>query len=288
MDEPLLLHEVLPEQRFTEPPPHFTESSLIKELEKRGIGRPSTYASIVRTLLKREYVHRAGKSFLAQPLGFVVCDFLVEQFPDLFAIPFTADLEEDLDRIARGERSRVEVLRSFYGPFAAALDAAQRAARSEIITVGNDDEVRDAAEETCPECGGDVVVRKGKYGRFKGCARFPRCRWTSSLENEKDRDQTSGERGADQTGSGGESDGCPQCGGKVLIRKGKYGRFRSCSNYPRCEWSGPLVVGTCPKCGGDLLERRGKMGIFWGCSNYPECRHRQRPAASKRQETPET
>jgi DNA topoisomerase-1 len=118
IEDPLLLHDVFPEQRFTEPPPHYTESSLIKELEKRGIGRPSTYAKIVGTLFKRKYVEREGRSILARALGFVVCDFLVEQFPaessaNLFDVSFTAEMEEDLDRIARGERGRIEVLREF-------------------------------------------------------------------------------------------------------------------------------------------------------------------------------
>jgi DNA topoisomerase-1 len=223
IEEPLLLQDVIPEQRFTEPPPHFTESSLIKELEKRGIGRPSTYAGIVRTLFKRKYVKRTGKSIRAQPLGFVVCDFLVEQFPDLFAVPFTAEMEEELDRIARGERAWVEVLRDFYGPFETALTTAQQIAREESIVVPR--RKGEPTGETCPECGGDVVIRKGKYGRF-----------------------------------------------------------RACSNYPECEWSAPLVVGTCPRCGGDLVERKAKMGVFWGCSNYPNCTHRQRPSDAEQRE----
>jgi DNA topoisomerase-1 len=263
IEEPLLLHDVIPEQRFTEPPSHFTESSLIKELEKRGIGRPSTFAGIVRTLFKREYVKREGKSILARPLGFVVSDFLVEQFPDLFAVAFTAEMEEDLDRIARGERAWVEVLRDFYDAFETALTTAQQAAQEERIVIPRGKGARTG--EKCPECGGDVVVRDGKYGRFQGCSNFPHCTWTSPL---KKNEQPRGER---------THEPCPVCGGAVVIRKGKFGRFRGCSNYPACEWSAPLVVGTCPKCGGDLVERKAKMGVFWGCSNYPDCRHRQRP-----------
>jgi DNA topoisomerase-1 len=264
MEEPLLLHDVIPEQRFTEPPPHFTESSLIKELEKRGIGRPSTYAGIVGTLFKRKYVKREGKSIRAEPLGFVVCDFLVEQFPDLFAVAFTAEMEEDLDRIARGERAWVEVLSAFYTPFEEAVAAAQETARKEIINVPRRKSAGEHTSETCPQCGGDVVIREGRYGKFKGCSNYPKCKWTSPLKGKRQRGEPT-----DET--------CPQCGGGVVIRKGKYGRFRACSNYPECKWSAPLAVGTCPKCGGDLVERKGKTGVFWGCSNYPECRHRQQP-----------
>jgi DNA topoisomerase-1 len=271
VEEPLLLHDVIPEQRFTEPPPHFTESSLIKELEKRGIGRPSTYAGIVGTLFKRKYVRREGKSILAEPLGFVVCDFLLEQFPDLFAVEFTAEMEEDLDRIARGERVWSEVLSAFYAPFQKAVSAAQKAARKETITVPRRKKVGEPAGETCPRCGGDVVIRAGRYGKFKGCSNYPKCKWTSPIKGKRRREEPT-----DET--------CPQCGGAVIIRKGKYGRFRACSNYPECQWSAPLAVGTCPKCGGDLVERKGKQGIFWGCSNYPDCRHRQQPGGAEQAE----
>jgi DNA topoisomerase-1 len=262
--EPLLLHDVIPEQRYSEPPSHFTEASLIKELEKRGIGRPSTYAAIVGTLFKRKYVRREGRSILSEPLGFVVCDFLVEMFPDLFGVAFTAEMEEGLDRIARGEQSRVEVLSAFYTPFEEALAAAQEAARNTTISVPSKGDSKEPSGETCPRCGAVLVVREGKYGKFKGCSAYPRCKWTSPLEGER--------RPAAPT-----DETCPQCGGVVVIRRGKHGRFRACSNYPECRWSAPVAVGTCPKCGGDLVPRRGKTRLFWGCSNYPDCRHRQQP-----------
>jgi DNA topoisomerase-1 len=222
--EPLVLHGLYPEQHFTKPPPHFTEASLIKEMEKQGIGRPSTYASIVRTILQREYVERQRKSLLATGLGFVVCDFLVAQFPDLFAMGFTAKMEDDLDGIARGERGWVETLRAFYTPFSEALGQAQETAQAQTIS---------------------VPVGKSK-NKAKGKA-------TPTGET------------------------CPECGGTVLLRRGKYGRFRACANFPRCKWKAPVVVGTCPKCGGDLVERKGKRGLFWGCTNYPTCTHAQEP-----------
>ena len=230
VDERLRLHGVYPEQHFTEPPPHFTESSLIKELEKRGIGRPSTYASIVRTLFSRKYVAREGRALVATPLGFVVCDFLVEQGLDLFAVAFTAEMEEDLDRVARSEREWVAVLRDFYGPFEAALEDARATAEDTTITVAKQEAERTG--ETCPECGGEVVIRSGKYGAFKGCANYPTCTWTAPLRKKG----SSGRKGsAKPTG-----EACPECGGDVVIRSGKYGPFRACSNYPTCRWSAPL------------------------------------------------
>ncbi len=216
--EPLALHGLFPEQHFTKPAPHFTEASLIKELERLGIGRPSTYAGIVHTIVKREYVERKRKSLLATELGFVVCDFLVEQFPNLFAVGFTAEMEENLDRIARGERPWVEVLQEFYDPFAAAVERAQGTAAD-----------------------GPVTMPRGKSKAVPTGAK------------------------------------CPECGGEVMVREGKYGRFRACANFPRCKWSGPFVVGKCPQCEGNLVERKGKRGVFWGCSNYPECRYTQEP-----------
>ncbi len=220
--EPLVLHGLYPEQHFTKPPPHFTEASLIKELEKQGVGRPSTYAAIVRTILQRDYVERQKKSLLATELGFVVCDFLVAQFPDLFAVGFTAQMEDDLDGIARGERGWVETLRAFYAPFSEAVDKARETAQIQAISV-------------------PASKRKASGG-------------------------------ATPTG-----ETCPECGGAVLLRQGKYGRFRACANFPKCKWKAPVVVGTCPKCGGDLVERKGKRGVFWGCANYPTCAYTQEP-----------
>jgi DNA topoisomerase-1 len=211
--EPLVLHGLFPEQHFTKPPPHFTEASLIKELEKRSVGRPSTYASIIRTILAREYVERQKKSLLATGLGFAVCDFLVAQFPHLFAVGFTAQMEEDLDRIARGEQPWVGVLRAFYGPFSTAVERAQGAASGAPLTVPDGEKSRATPTgEECPECGGEVVLRQGQYGRFRACSRFPKCKWKARVV----------------VGT------CPKCGGDLVERKGKRGIFLGCANYPDC------------------------------------------------------
>ena len=218
--EPLVLHGLFPEQHFTKPAPHFTEASLIKEMERLGIGRPSTYASIVQTIVRREYVARRKKSLLATELGFAVCDLLVAQFPDLFAVGFTAQMEEDLDAIARGERSWTHMLETFYGPFASALHRAEGAVAA---------------------LGAQTVKRASSK--------------SDALTGEK----------------------CPECSGPVLVREGRYGRFRACGNFPRCRWRAPIVVGECPRCGNDLVERSGRSGVFWGCSRYPDCRYTRQP-----------
>ncbi len=264
LEEPLLLQSVLPDRRFTEPPPHFTESSLIKELDKRGIGRPSTYAGIVRTLFQRQYVKRRAGSLLAQPLGLAVCDFLVGQFPLLFEVSFTAGMEEQLDLIARGERGIVDVLSEFYQPFHAALATACQTAQDAPVTVPEQGREAALTGERCPDCGGDILVRRGKHGEFRGCSGFPECKWTGSVRTKPRQHESSG-------------DSCPECKAAVVVRQGRYGRFRACSSFPECRWSAPLGVGQCPKCDGSLVERRAKQGIFWGCSNSPDCRYRQRP-----------
>jgi len=254
--EPLVLHGLFPEQHFTRPPPHFTEASLIKTLEKLGIGRPSTYASIVKTIVQREYVERQQKALLATGLGFVVCDFLVEQFPDLFAVGFTAQMEEELDRIARGERAWVEVLREFYDPFAAAVERAQRAPSPRPSP--SQGEGAGPSPRPSPSQGEGAGPSPPQPSPFQAEGAGPSPR-PSPFQ--------------------GEGEWCPECGGEVVVREGRYGRFRACANFPKCRWSAPLVVGRCPQCGADLVERKGKRGIFWGCSRYPDCRYTREPAA---------
>ena len=214
LEEPLLLKDVIPDRRLTEPPPHYTESSLIKALDRRGIGRPSTYAGIVGTLFERQYVRRQGRSLLVEPLGVTVCDFLVRQFPLLFDVSFTAAMEENLDRIARGEREMVSVLQEFYQPFERALARAWQAARDEAVTVAGRDNERAQAGEECPKCGGDVVVRRSRHGEFNACSNFPACRWSASIP----------------VGP------CPKCDGSLVERRAKMGIFWGCSNYPECRY----------------------------------------------------
>ncbi len=226
---------LIPEQHFTQPPPRFTEASLIRELEKHGIGRPSTYAPILSTIQIRGYVDREKKYLIPTELGFIVNDLLVEHFPDVVDVPFTAHMEDDLDRIAAGERDWVAVLREFYEPFERRLGMAKR----------NMQKVEIEPEETgltCEKCGHPMVVKMGRYGEFIACSNFPDCRNTKPYMI--------------QTGAK-----CPQCGGDLVERKTRKGRrtFYGCTNYPECGfavWQRPLPQ-PCPNCGG-LMTETGK------------------------------
>ena len=230
-NERLRLWRVLPEQHFTQPPPRYTEASQIKTLEELGIGRPSTYAPILSTLFQRGYVERVDKRLVPTPLGITVTDLLVQHFPDIMDVNFTARMEEDLDRIAAGEEDWVEVLRRFYGPFEQRLQEAL----ARIQKVSLDHEVLD---EQCPECGAPLQIRYGRFGKFVGCTRFPECRYTRPFFNKL-------------------GVPCPQCGGELLEKKSKRGRtFYGCSNWPTCNfttWKRPLTV-RCPHCGGLLVQ----------------------------------
>lgn len=242
-DELLDLVKLFPEQHFTEPPPRYTEASLIRTLEEYGIGRPSTYAPIISTLYARGYVKRDGKRLVPTEIGFIVNDLLIQHFPDLINVGFTAEMEEDLDRIARGEKDWVGMLREFYGPFAEAVTWADR-----II-----EKVELPQEETgirCELCGSPMVVKWGKFGQFLACSNFPACRNTKPYLT--------------RTGAL-----CPVCRGDIVERKTKKGRsFYSCINYPECNfatWQRPVPT-PCPSCGGLMVETGKKQVRCLSCS----------------------
>ena len=247
-----------PEQHFTEPPPRFSEASLVKELERLGIGRPSTYAQITSTLVQRRYVSMAEKRFRPTELGETVEKLLIPRFPDIFDVQFTSRMETELDRIEDGELGRLEVLQEFWGPFEKRL-----AAVKPEEMVGEVHDLSKIADEKCPKCGSPVALKTGRFGPYVQCtqANDPECTFKRSL-----RQQRAPDRPTDAV--------CHLCGSPMVIKTGRFGEFLACTTYPKCKGTRPLPLGIkCPKCGtGDLAERRSKRGrTFFGCTRYPEC-----------------
>ncbi len=229
--EPLDLVALIPEQHFTEPPPRYTDATLVRTLEDYGIGRPSTYAPIISILQDRYYVTRDNRRFIPTEIGLIVCDLLLAHFPGIMDYGFTAQMEELLDEIAAGERQWVPVLRQFWEPFSQTLQLAQEQMAPVVIA-------DQATDEVCPQCGQPLALKVGRYGRFYGCTGFPACRFTKGF---------SPKIGVQ----------CPQCGGDIVERTTRKKRtFYGCSNYPACEWTSwkrPLPT-KCPSCGGMLVE----------------------------------
>ena len=252
--EDLGLLNLQPRQHFTQPPPRYTEATLVKALEEKGIGRPSTYAAILSTIQDRKYVHKTDGKFSPTELGTVVNDFLVDRFRELMDVSFTANMEGDLDHIEDGKKKWVKIVKDFYRPFHEKL--------SEAAAVKGKVKPEDiATEEKCENCGKAMVIRWGRHGRFMACTGFPDCKTTKPLEGEgqaKEPEMT--------------EEKCPKCGSPMVVRSGRFGKFIACSQYPTCKTTKPVSTGIkCPVDGGDVVERRSKRGKFWGCSNYPKC-----------------
>jgi DNA topoisomerase-1 len=247
--EVLPLKCIEPKQHFTEPPPRFTEATLIKELEGLGIGRPSTYAPIVSIVKKRGYVELESDKLHPTDLGLVVNRLLTSRFDEIINADFTARLEEELDLIGEGKKDWVETLRDFYSPFNALVQGVKK----EMKTIK--EELQTPTGESCELCGKPMVMKWGRFGRFIACSGYPECRNKKAIKEEVvDRN-------------------CEKCGAPLAVKMGKYGRFLACSRYPECKYTAPLTVGVpCPKCGGEIAERRTRKGrIFYSCSNYPDC-----------------
>ena len=253
--------ELLPEQHFTQAPPRFTEASLVKTLEEYGIGRPSTYASIMNTLVVRKYVRLEKRAFFAEDVGMVVNDLLVNHFARYVDYDFTAKLEEDLDAISRGEESWRPIIRGFWEPFKTLIDLKEKEINKEDLTTEKTDRV-------CPDCGQPLVIKLGRSGRFLACSGFPECRYTEPLSAEEQPEPEVSE------------EKCDKCGAPMLIKMGRYGKFLACSAYPGCKNIQPLVKPKsldipCPECKeGELMEKKSRYGkIFYSCSRYPQCKY---------------
>lgn len=255
-ETPLNVRDVTPHQHFTQPPPRYSEATLIKALEEKGIGRPSTYATIITTILQRRYVKKEEGRLVPTTLGELVNDLLVERFPELMDVGFTAKMENDLDGIEEGRTDWVKVVSQFYGPFSAELDEA-------LNTLGRVRPKDEETEEVCPNCGKPMVKRWGRHGWFLACTGFPECKTTRPLEGEQEKNSV------EKTDKA-----CPVCGSEMVIRQGRFGRFLACSRYPECKTTMPLGTGVkCPLDGGEIVERKSRKGrVFWSCSNWPDCK----------------
>ena len=265
VDQILRMLEVLPEQHFTQPPPRYTEASLVKTLEELGIGRPSTYASIISTIQERGYVRLQDKRFYPEDVAEVVIDKLVEHFPEIVNVNFTARMEEELDQIAEGATARSRVLGEFWEPFNEDLERAEEKFERYV----------EELDEDCPRCieegrtpPGRLQIRLGRYGRFIGCSRYAAedggCRYIRNLNGEERPEPEL----LDET--------CPECGRQLARRVGRYGPFVGCSGYPECRYikrEPPKSTGiTCPQCGqGQIVERHTRFGLMYGCDRYPDC-----------------
>ncbi len=257
-DRPATLEELESEQHFTKPPARFTEASLVRELEQDGIGRPSTYAQIISVLLERKYVDRAGKSLSPTDLGRRVNGLLVDLFPDIFQVAFTARMEEELDKVESGQDTLQDVLKAFYEPFARDLAAAS----GRVGTIKQ--ELQERTDQTCEECGRPMVVKWGRRGRFLACSGWPECKQTRPLPEEE----------AALNGAVPVGVVCPECGAAMAVKNGRFGRFLACTRYPECKGTRPLLIGVaCPECGQPLAEKQSRKGkVFYSCTGYPGCR----------------
>jgi DNA topoisomerase I len=250
------VREVTPKQHFTEPPPRFSEASLVKELERLGIGRPSTYSSILSTLRNRAYVEVKDRRFIPTDLGETVSKVMVNRFPDIFNVEFTSEMENELDKVEEGVVGWRTVLENFYGPFARALENVDTEA---MIREAHD--VEDLENEPCEQCGGKLTVKSGRFGPFIACSNYPECKFTKPLKRDRPPDRPTDEK-------------CQECGAAMVIKTGRYGEFLACTRYPACKHTRPLPLGVkCPVCHiGDLTQRRTRRGrTFYGCMRYPDC-----------------
>jgi DNA topoisomerase I len=248
IDQKVLLEEINPNQHFTKPPPRFTESSLIKELESNGIGRPSTYAMIMGTIIDRKYVEQIERKLVPTVLGKKVNGILVQNFPHVFNVNFTAKMEDELDLIADGEIGYLQVLNDFYVPFSKAL----------VEVEANLEKIK------CDKCGSDMDIKIGRFGKFLACTNYPECKNIKSLK-----EISNGSNEPEYTG-----ETCPKCGSRTVYREGKFGKFIGCEKYPDCDFTKIITLGLkCPKCKeGEVITRRTKRGkIFYGCNRYPDC-----------------
>ena len=266
----LELRTLRPEQKFTQPPPRFSEATLVKELEENGIGRPSTYASILGTLQDRDYVVKIEGRFKPTYLGFIIMDILIRNFDDILDVEYTAKMEEQLDEIEHGRADYEGTLKSFYKKF-----------KKDLGKFDADDYKGEgkATDEKCDRCGSPMVIKVGRFGPFMACSTYPDCTNTKELETQEV---------SDSEGEEGEPEPCENCGKPMVVKRGRFGQFLACTGYPECKTTRKLIATKaglkaakpdqildekCPRCGSNLVIKHGRFGEFTACTNYPECKY---------------
>jgi DNA topoisomerase-1 len=272
--EILQLNKLLPEQHFTQPPPRYTEATLVKALEEKGIGRPSTYAVILTTIQDREYVVKQEGKFSPTELGFIISDLLVESFADLFDVQYTARMEEELDEIEEGKVAWTDALQEFYGKFATDLKQAQK-------HMADIKKMEEPTDEKCERCGSPMVIKWGRHGKFLACSGYPECKNTREIA----RSNGISPEGPVEVEQIDEV--CENCGRPMTLKRGRFGQFLACTGYPECKTTKKLAASApgkaavpdvptdekCPQCGNPLVIKHGRYGEFTACSNYPGCKY---------------
>ena len=267
----LELKALRPEQKFTQPPPRFTEATLVKELEENGIGCPSTYASIISVLQDRDYVNKIEGRFKPTALGLIITDLLTKSFDDIIDVDYTRSLEDDLDKIEQGETNYVKTLAEFYKKFK--KDLARAGKEMQNLKEGI------KTDEVCDRCGSPMLIKVGKFGPFIACSAYPECTNTRELEKQEPESENGDE----------EIEPCENCGKPMVVKRGRFGQFLACSGYPECKTTRKLIATKqgglraakpdqildekCPRCGSNLVIKQGRYGEFTACTNYPECKY---------------
>ncbi len=260
-NETLICSELKPEQHFTEPPARYSDATLVKAMENYGIGRPSTYAPTISTIEDRGYIERDDKKrFAPKDIAYIVNDLLVEHFPQVVDYQFTAEMENNLDEIARGKKQWRPVIGEFWTPFKANLDKKE-------IEISTKELTEEKSDEKCKKCGSDMIIKTGRFGKYLACTNYPECKTTKSLNAEEAKQQEAVEEANEK---------CEKCGEPMILRRGRFGPFLGCSAYPKCKNIKNIEIKMnmkCPKCAeGDIVQRRSKRGKpFYGCNRYPDC-----------------
>lgn len=257
----LNLVDLFPQQHFTQPPARYSDASLIKSLEEMQIGRPSTYAPTISTILERGYVKKEGRYFIPDDVAFVVTDLLVKYFPEIVDYEFTAKMESEFDEIAAGKSEWVPIIKDFYIPFEKNVVAQDKVLHKADFTFLG------MSEEDCPKCGKKLMIKLGKFGKFLSCSGYPECEFAKPINSE----------GVDSEGNPIEYEKCDKCGGSMVLKMGRFGKFLACSNYPKCKNIKKFLekVGIkCPLClEGDVIVKKFRGRTFYGCSRYPDCKY---------------